>query len=54
MSIGEENGIYINGEMIKVDEKLMELMTKLKTFYDKFKSKWSTVLSLRKKTKKNE
>lgn len=54
MSIGEENGIYINGEMIKIDEKLMELMTKLKTFYDKFKSKWSTVLSLRKKTKKNE
>lgn len=54
MSIGEENGLYINGEMIKVDDNLMELLTKLKSFYDKFKSKWATILALRKKTKKND
>lgn len=54
MSIGEENGLYINGEMIKVDDNLMELLKKLKSFYDKFKSKWATILALRKKTKKND
>ena len=49
-SIGEENGMYINGEMIKTDESFLELLTKLKTFYQKFKSKWAKVLASRKKT----
>jgi hypothetical protein len=53
-SIGEENGVYIDGRMIKVDEKFLEIITKLKTFYDKFKSKWAKILSSRKKTKKSE
>ena len=50
-SIGESNGVYINGEMIKLDEKLTEIVTKLTSFYDKFKAKWAKVLALRKKTK---
>ena len=49
-SIGENNGVYINGDMIKLDEKLTELITKLTSFYDKFKSKWAKVISQRKKT----
>lgn len=53
-SIGEENGIYIQGDMIKADEKFLELVTKLKTYYDKFKSKWAKILASRKKTKKTE
>jgi len=53
-SIGEENGMYINGEMIKTDESFLELITKLKTFYQKFKSKWAKVLASRKKTKKED
>jgi hypothetical protein len=53
-SIGEENGVYVDGRMIKVDEKFLEIITKLKTFYDKFKSKWAKILSSRKKTKKSE
>jgi hypothetical protein len=53
-SIGEENGIYINGDMIKADEKFLEMITKLKTYYDKFKSKWAKILASRKKTKKSE
>jgi hypothetical protein len=53
-SIGEENGMYINGEMIKTDESFLELLTKLKTFYQKFKSKWAKVLASRKKTKKED
>jgi hypothetical protein len=50
-SIGENNGVYINGDMIKLDEKFTEMITKLTSFYDKFKSKWAKVLSIRKKTK---
>jgi len=50
-SIGENNGVYINGDMIKLDEKLTEIATKLTTYYDKFKAKWAKVLALRKKTK---
>lgn len=50
-SIGEENGIYLNGDMIKTDEKFLDLLTKLKAYYEKFKSKWAKILASRKKTK---
>lgn len=52
-TIGEENGIYINGEMIKTDEEFLTLIEKLKTYYEKFKSKWSKILASRKKTSEN-
>lgn len=51
MSIGENNGVYINGDMIKLDEEFTNMVTSLKTFYDKFKSKWSKIITDRKKTK---
>ena len=50
-TIGENNGIYINGTMMKVDEEFLTMMNKLQTYYEKFKSKWSKVISSRKKTK---
>jgi len=53
-SIGEENGVYINGDMIKLDQTLVELIGKLTSFEEKFKSKWAKVISLRKKTKQTE
>jgi hypothetical protein len=53
-SIGEENGVYINGEMLKVDDEFLNLIGKLKTYYEKFKSKWAGVLASRKKTIKTE
>ena len=53
-SIGEENGVYIQGDMIKTDEKFLDMVNKLKVYYDKFKSKWAKVLSSRKKTSPNE
>jgi hypothetical protein len=53
-SIGEENGIYINGDMIKADDEFLELINKLKRNYEKFKSKWGKVLVSRKKTIKTE
>lgn len=51
-SIGEENGIYINGDMIKADDEFLGLLTNLKRFYNKFKSKWAKIISSRKKTEK--
>lgn len=53
-SIGEENGIYIDGEMMKMDDKFIEFVTKLKSYYEKFKSKWAIILASRKKTKKTD
>ena len=53
-SIGEENGVYVNGDMIKTDDEFLEMVNKLKSYYEKFKSKWSKVLSSRKKTIKSE
>jgi hypothetical protein len=50
-SIGEESGIYIDGEMTKISDEFEELIKKLKIFYQKFKSKWSKILGMRKKTK---
>jgi hypothetical protein len=49
-SIAETNGVYINGTMIKLDEEFTEMSTKLKSFYEKFKSKWSKIVSIRKET----
>lgn len=53
-SIGENNGVYVNGDMIKLDDNLVELIGKLTSFYEKFKSKWAKVLSQRKKTQQVE
>jgi predicted heme/steroid binding protein len=47
-TIGENNGIYIDGEMVKADEDFIEMMNKLKSFYEKFKAKWSKIISNRK------
>lgn len=53
-SIGENNGVYINGDMIKLDESLVELINKLTSYYQQFKSKWAKVLASRKKTRNIE
>ena len=53
-TIGENNGIYVSGEMMKLDENLLNTVNKLQTFYEKFKSKWAKVLAVRKKTKPTE
>lgn len=50
-SIGENNGVYINGTMMQVDEEFLKMMNKLKQYYEKFKTKWSKVIATRKKTK---
>ena len=50
-TIGEENGVYVNGEMLKADDEFLEMINKLKVYYEKFKSKWAKILGNRKLTK---
>jgi hypothetical protein len=50
-SLGEQNGIYIKGEMINTDDDFLEMIQKLKSYYEKFKSKWAKVMGNRKLTK---
>jgi len=53
-SIGEDGGMYVNGDMIKADDNFVEMINKLKAYYDKFKSKWAKVLASRKRTNQTE
>jgi hypothetical protein len=46
-AINEPHGIYINGEMIKIDEEYLEMVNKVKSFYEKFKNKWSKIVASR-------
>lgn len=50
-TIGEDSGIYIQGNMIKVDKDFIDTINKLQNFYEKFKSKWAKILAGRKKTR---
>jgi hypothetical protein len=36
--------------MSKVDDEFLEFITKLKSYYQQFKTKWAKVLAARKKT----
>lgn len=49
-TIGENNGIYINGDAVKVDPEFLDMINKLQRYYEKFKSKWSKLVASRKKT----
>jgi hypothetical protein len=49
-SVSENDGLYIKGDMIKIDEDYLEVVEKLKTFYEKFKERWSRIIASRKTT----
>ena len=49
-TIGEKNGVYINGTMTKIDEEYLGFLVDLKKYYEKFKTKWSKIIAIRKKT----
>ena len=53
-TIGENNGIYINADTVKVDEEFLDTINKLQKFYEKFKLKWSKIVASRKKTIQSE
>ena len=49
-SIGENNGVYINGTLSRVDDEFLDFVSKLRAYFQKFKTKWAKVLASRKKT----
>ena len=53
-TVGERNGVYITGSMIKVDAEMLEMLNNLKDYYQIFSAKWAKVLADRKSTKKME
>ena len=53
-SVGETNGTYIQGNMVKLDDDALDTLTKLKSYYQIFSTKWASVLADRKSTKTME
>ena len=53
-SVGERNGVYLSGTMMKVDEDALEMLNNLKDYYKIFSAKWAGVLADRKSTNKIE
>ena len=49
-SVNETDGLYLKGDMMKIDDDYLELVEKLKTFYQKFKERWSRIIASRKTT----
>lgn len=49
-TINEPHGIYLNGDMVKIDEEYLEIVGKLQSNYEKFKTKWGKIVSSRQKT----
>jgi len=49
-SINESDGLYINGQMIHIDQDYMDMIVKLQSYYQKFKTKWSKVIASRQTT----
>ena len=39
-SVGERNGVYLSGSMIKIDDESLEMLTSLKDYYQVFSVKW--------------
>jgi hypothetical protein len=49
-SLGESNGVFISGNMVRVDNDFVDTIEKLRNFYDIFSAKWANVLANRKIT----
>jgi hypothetical protein len=46
-TIDETDGLYINGQMIHIDQDYIDMVAKLQSYYQKFKTKWSKVIASR-------
>lgn len=53
-SVNENDGLYLKGDMIKINQDYIEMVEKLKSFYQKFKERWSRIIASRKTTKAEE
>ena len=50
-AVGEKNGVYLSGSMMKLDDEFIEVLNNLKSYYKIFTTKWANVLANRKSTK---
>lgn len=50
LSVGEKSGVYVKGDLIKIDDEFLQMVNRLQQFYQKFKSKWAKILANRKRT----
>ena len=46
-TIDETDGLYINGQMLHIDQDYIDMVGKLQAYYQKFKTKWSKVIASR-------
>ena len=51
-STDENNGVYMDAQMLKLDDEIVDLIEKLQKFFEKFKLKWNKILGTRKETDK--
>lgn len=49
-TLGENSGVYLNGQMMKVDDEFIDMVQKLRSYYKIFSSKWAKLVGARKKT----
>jgi|TARA_Y100000310_G_scaffold342951_1_gene448417 hypothetical protein len=49
-SLGESNGVFISGNMVRVDNDFVDTIEKLRNFYEIFSAKWAKILANRKVT----
>ena len=47
-TIGESSGVYIDGNLIKLDDDSKTMIDNLYDYYGKFKARWARVLAIRK------
>ena len=44
-SVGEQNGVYVTGSMINIDDEALDMFDKLRDYYQIFSAKWAKVLA---------
>lgn len=49
--VGDKNGVFLKGDMIKIEDDFVDVITKLSTYYKNFASQWAKVLSDKGSTK---
>ena len=49
-TLGESNGVFIGGNMVKLNNDFVDTLENLRTFYEMFSAKWAKVLANRKVT----
>jgi hypothetical protein len=49
-TVNEPHGIYVNGEMVKLDQEYIDMVSKLQSNYEKFKTKWTKIVASRQKS----